>query len=84
MQSILVTQAGSQEQPERNGVLSNATGMPAVTFQAGFSAPSKEAPVGVPIGAELLGRDYTEQALLAYAFAYEQAYHTRKPPLSTP
>nr|WP_255592662.1 amidase family protein [Bordetella sp. BOR01] len=84
MQSILVTEAGRQDQPERNGVLSNATGMPAVTFQAGFSKPADDAPIGVPIGAELLGRDYTEATLLGYAYAFEQAAHVRKPPLSTP
>ena len=84
LQSVLVSKAGQSDQPERNGVLSNATGMPAVTFQAGFSSPDAEAPLGVPIGAELLGRDYTEPALLGYAYAFEQAHPMRKPPVSTP
>ena len=84
LQSILVSHTGQPNQPERNGVLSNGTGFPAVTFQAGFSLPSAEAPIGVPIGAELLGLDYTEPKLLAYAFAFEQATHLRKPPVSTP
>ncbi|TWG79218.1 Asp-tRNA(Asn)/Glu-tRNA(Gln) amidotransferase A subunit family amidase [Cupriavidus gilardii J11] len=84
MQSVLVTKAGDANQPERNGTLSNGTGFPAVTFQAGFSAPTADAPLGVPIGAELLGLDYTEPKLLAYAYAFEQATHLRRPPLSTP
>ena len=84
MQSVLVSKAGEMSQPERNGVLSNATGMPAVTFQAGFSAPSDQAPLGVPIGGELLGRDYSEGLLLAYAYAFEQSAHIRQAPLSTP
>lgn len=84
MQSILVTKAGQSDQPERNGVLSNATGFPAVTFPAGFSRPDAEAPIGVPIGAELLGLDYTEPRLLSYAYAYEQRHRVRKPPVSTP
>ena len=84
LQSILVSHTGRPNQPERNGVLSNGTGFPAVTFQAGFSLPSAEAPIGVPIGVELLGLDYTEPKLLAYAFAFEQATHLRKPPVSTP
>ncbi|ENA26749.1 hypothetical protein HMPREF1487_09563 [Pseudomonas sp. HPB0071] len=84
MQSILVTHTGQPNQPERNGVLSNATGFPAMTFQAGFSEPDANAPLGVPIGAELLGLDYTEPKLLSYAYAFEQAYHVRKPPMSTP
>lgn len=84
MQSILVAPTGQPDQPERNGVLSNGTGFPAVTFPAGFSSPTASAPIGVPIGAELLGLDYTEPQLLAYAYAYEQAYKPRKAPQSTP
>ncbi len=84
MQSVLVYPIGQPSQPERNGVLSNATGFPAVTFPGGFSKPTASAPIGVPIGAELLGLDYTEQDLLSYAYAFEQAYDLRKPPVSTP
>ena len=40
--------------------------------------------LGVPVGAELLGLDYTEARLLAYAYAFEQAVSLRKPPASTP
>lgn len=84
LQSVLVSKAGQSEQPERNGVLSNATGFPAVTFQAGFSPATADAPLGVPIGAEILSLDYTEPKLLSYAYAFEQATHLRQPPLSTP
>jgi hypothetical protein len=38
----------------------------------------------VPVGAELLSLDYTEDKLLAYSYAYEQAVKPRKPPRSTP
>ena len=74
----------ADDQAERNGTLSNGTGFPAVTFQAGFSAPSASAPLGVPVGAELLRLHYTEDRLLAYAYAFEQAVGARKPPASTP
>lgn len=84
LQSILVVPIGQDAQAERNGVLSNGTGFPAVSFPAGFSAATPSAPLGVPIGAELLGLDYTEARLLAYAHAFEQAGPVRKPPLSTP
>lgn len=84
MQRMLVTKAGEALQPERNGTLAHGTGFPAVTFPAGFSTPTDSAPLGVPVGAELLGLDYAEPQLLAYAYAYEQAYPVRKPPLSTP
>jgi Asp-tRNAAsn/Glu-tRNAGln amidotransferase A subunit and related amidases len=83
-QKILVVPITADDQPERNGTLSNGTGFPAVTFPAGFSAPTKTAPLGMPVGAELLGLDYSEDKLLAYAYAYEQAVQTRKTPMSAP
>ena len=84
LQKILPVPITADDQAERNGTLSNGTGFPAVTFQAGFSAPSATASLGVPVGAELLGLDYTEDRLLAYAYAFEQAAGVRKPPPSTP
>ena len=84
LQRILVVPVTAGEQEERNGTLSNGTGFPAVTFPAGFSTPSASAPLGVPVGGELLGLDYTEDKLLAYAYAFEQASELRKPPASTP
>ena len=83
-QKILVVPVGAADQAERNGPLSNGTGYPAVTFPAGFSPPTATAPLGVPVGAELLGPDFSEDKLLAYAYAFEQATNTRKPPRSTP
>jgi len=84
LQRILVVPVDAGEQAERNGTLSNGTGFPAVTFPAGFSAPSGSAPRGVPVGGELLGPDYSEDRLLSYAYAFEQAAGLRKPPASTP
>jgi Asp-tRNA(Asn)/Glu-tRNA(Gln) amidotransferase A subunit family amidase len=83
-QRILVVPTGHSEQAERNGVLSHGTGFPAVTFPGGFSRPTATAPLGVPVGAELLATDFAEAKLLAYAYAFEQAARLRKPPLSTP
>ena len=83
-QRVLVAPVALGDQPERNGTLSNGTGYPAVTFQAGFSAPSASAPLGVPVGAELLGPDFSEGTLLSYAYALEQAANPRKAPRSTP
>ena len=64
--------------------LSNGTGFPAVCFPGGFSTPTSTAPIGVPVGAELLGREFSEPLLLSLAYAYEQAAKTRKLPLATP
>ena len=67
LQRVLVAPITAKDQLERNGTLSNGTGFPAVTFQAGFSTPTASAPLGVPVGAELLGLDYSESRLLSYA-----------------
>jgi Asp-tRNA(Asn)/Glu-tRNA(Gln) amidotransferase A subunit family amidase len=78
-QKRLVVPVG-EEQVERNGVLSNATGFPAITFPGGFSAPSETAPLGVPVGIELLGPEFSEPRLFELAYAFEQATEHRKPP----
>jgi Asp-tRNA(Asn)/Glu-tRNA(Gln) amidotransferase A subunit family amidase len=82
LQKVLVSLVGVP-QPERNGTLSNGTGFPAVCFPGGFS-PTATAPIGVPVDAELLGREFSEPLLLSLAYAYEQAAKTRKLPNSTP
>jgi amidase len=61
-----------------NCQLSASSGLPAISMPAGFTDE------GVPVGIELLGRAWTEPRLLAIAFAYEQATHLRRPPLTTP
>ena len=73
-----------EEQVERNGVLSNSTGFPAIAIPGGFSAPTSSAPREVPIGIELLGPEWSEPALIRVAYAFEQASGVRRPPASTP
>jgi amidase len=73
-----------EDQVERNGVLSNSTGFPAITLPGGFSRPTASAPLGVPVGIELLGPDWSEPAIIALAFAFEQVARPRRPPASTP
>jgi len=82
-QKRLVVPIG-EEQIERNGVLSNSTGFPAIAFPAGFSAPTASAPLGVPVGLEILGPEWSEPALLGLAYAFQEGAAVRKPPLSTP
>jgi amidase len=84
LQKVLVVPVGSAEQTERNGTLSNGTGFPAVTFPGGFSTPTDTAPLGVPVGAEFLGREFSEPLLLSLAYSFEQTAKARKAPLSTP
>jgi Asp-tRNA(Asn)/Glu-tRNA(Gln) amidotransferase A subunit family amidase len=73
-----------EDQAERNGILSNSTGFPAITFPGGFSPPTRTAPIGVPVGLELLGPEWSEPTLFRLAYAFEQAAKIRKPPVSTP
>lgn len=82
-QKRLVVPIG-EDQADRNGVLSNATGFPAVAFPGGFSAPTATAPIGVPVGLEILGAEWSEGRLLGIAYAFEQATHARRAPRSTP
>jgi Asp-tRNA(Asn)/Glu-tRNA(Gln) amidotransferase A subunit family amidase len=58
--------------------LSAATGLPAISMPAGFTAD------GVPVGVELLGRAWSEPMLLSLAYAFEQRAHLRRPPPTTP
>lgn len=82
-QQQLVCKVGGS-QIERNGVLCSVTGFPSICVQAGFSAPTETAPIGIPIGMEIIGRPFTEPTLIEIAYGFEQATHCRKPPLSTP
>ena len=82
-QQQLVCEVGGS-QNERNGVLGSVTGFPSICVPAGFSAPTKTAPLGVPIGMEILGRPFGEPVLIEIAYGFEQATGHRRPPASTP
>jgi amidase len=69
---------GAGSQTGHSTELSPQSGLPAVTVPAGFTAD------GLPVGAELLGRPWSEAQLLSFAYAYEQATHHRRPPSTTP
>jgi Asp-tRNA(Asn)/Glu-tRNA(Gln) amidotransferase A subunit family amidase len=73
-----------EDQVDRNGVLSNSTGFPAITFPGGFSPRTGSAPLGVPVGIELLGPEFSEPTLIGLAFAFEQQAKLRRLPASTP
>ena len=64
--------------PGNNRRLSPALRFPAITVPAGFTTD------GLPIGLELMGREYAEPLLLKLAYAYEQGTHHRRPPATTP
>jgi Asp-tRNA(Asn)/Glu-tRNA(Gln) amidotransferase A subunit family amidase len=67
-----------EEQKGTNCHLSANSGLPAISVPAGFT------PDGFPVGVELLGRAWNEPLLIKLAYAYEQATHHRRRPVSTP
>jgi Asp-tRNA(Asn)/Glu-tRNA(Gln) amidotransferase A subunit family amidase len=65
-------QAGS------NCQLSAHSGLPALGVPAGFTDD------GVPVGMDLLGRDFSDAELLSTGFSLERLLKLRRPPFSTP
>ena len=82
-QANLVVKIGAASQSGRNGILAAVTGFPVVTVPAGFSPATKEAPVGVPIGMEILGMPWTEAKLLNIAKRVSEVRRVRKMPVLT-
>ncbi|MCX7780271.1 MAG: amidase family protein [Negativicutes bacterium] len=82
-QKRLVVKVG-EAQVDRNGSLAAVTGFPAITVPAGFSTPTPEAPLGVPVGIEFIGRPWSEPILFKIAYGFEQTSRVRRPPQSTP
>jgi len=80
-QKNLVVKIGSPSQAGRNGILAALTGFPVVTVPAGFSPPSADAPIGVPIGMEILGRPWSESKLLNLASHISDLIHVRRMPI---
>ena len=58
--------------------LSAQTGLPALSFPAGFTAD------GLPVAIELLGRPFADVRLVSLAYAFEQLGPRRKAPYATP
>ena len=82
-QSNLVVKIGSPSQSGRNGILGAITGSPVVTVPAGFSPASPDAPIGVPIGMEILGMKWTDSKLLNIAKQISEIERVRRMPEST-
>lgn len=79
-QQQLVCRVG-ESQLQRNGALAAITGFPSVCLPAGFSAPTAQAPIGVPIGFELFGLLGSESRLIEISSQYEQHYPKRQSPI---
>lgn len=70
-----------------NNRLSPFSGFPALSMPAGFTAPTADRPA-LPVGMELLGREFDEPTLLRLAFGYQTAVAgtplARQAPTTTP
>jgi amidase len=67
--------------PERNGIFASALGFPAIDVPAGMTPQDADAPVGLPIGLDLLGPPQSDAALAALAMAVERIVAGSSTPL---
>jgi Asp-tRNA(Asn)/Glu-tRNA(Gln) amidotransferase A subunit family amidase len=79
-QTNLVVKIGSPSQSGRNGILAALTGSPVVTVPIGFSPATDTAPIGIPIGMEILGLPWSEAKLLAAAARIDDLLQARRMP----
>src|ERR1700682_3038990 len=84
LQKRLAVPLTELNQADRNGILASVTGFPAITVPAGFSPTTATAPLGVPVGMDILGKPWSEGRLIELAYSFEQEVHVRKPPSSAP
>ena len=81
-QRNLVVPLGSPSQSGRNGILAALTGSPVITIPIGFSPRSPTAPIGIPIGMEILGLPWSEGTLLQVAKGIDDILHARRMPVT--
>ena len=82
-QANLVVKIGARSQSGRNGILAALTGFPVVTVPAGFSPRNAHAPIGVPVGMEILGMPWSEGRLLDIARMVADVKRVRRMPRCT-
>jgi len=75
---VMTKQVIDDDRIGSNRKLSPFLGFPALTVPAGFTID------GLPVGIEFMARPFSEEILLRFGYAYEQATRNRRPPASTP
>lgn len=68
-------------QVDRNGVLGSVTGFPSCVLPAGFTKPTDLAPIGIPVGIEMLAKEWDESLLIELAYSFEHINTIRKAPI---
>jgi amidase len=66
--------------PERNGIFASALGFPAVDLPAGFTPPEPGAPIGVPVGIDLMAMPFQDASLISLAAGLERVLKAGRPP----
>jgi amidase len=66
--------------PERNGIFASALGFPAVDLPAGFTPPEPGAPIGIPVGIDLMAMPFQDAALISLAAGFERVLKANRPP----
>ena len=77
-QKRLVVKIG-ESQRERNGCLV-CHGVPVLCSACGIYKPSDTAPIGIPVGMEMICKEWDEPLLFELAYSFEQATKFRKAP----
>lgn len=64
-------------------IVANLVGIPGLSVPCGFSDPDSIGAGGLPVGLQILGKQWDEQTILRVGYAYEQAtdWHKEKPKL---
>ncbi len=75
--------------PKINGDRNTSPAGALTWIASGLHWPAMAVPMGyshenLPSGLQIIGRPWSEQALIGIAYAYEQLTHHRKPPATTP
>mgnify|MGYP000488155645 FL=1 len=76
----LAPELGKSPVAGSNNRLSPFSGFPALTMPAGMAATEPALPVGI----EMLGREFAEPTLLKLAYSYQQQVKPRQTPTATP
>ncbi|MFA5521287.1 MAG: amidase [Castellaniella sp.] len=81
LQKCLVVPIGEADQRERTGIVAALSGLPAINIPVGFSPAGGQAPLGIPVGLDMLGRPFDERGLVQIALACESLGAQHKPPV---